>query len=80
MTENPGATLHGTVEKIMKSANPGEPESAQIHIEGTDRLCQEIRIENKLIDENNEAVQLKPGAKVQLTVRSRATGNHDPGK
>ena len=70
MTEKPSVTLPGTVEKIMPFL-PGEPERAQILIEGADHSYQEIRIENTLIDENNEEVQLKPGVKVQVKVRSR---------
>jgi hypothetical protein len=62
----------------MKSPLQGEPESAQILIEGADRSYQEIRIENTLIDEKGEEVRLKPGAKVQVTVRSRAVSNEYP--
>ena len=80
MTEKRSATLPGTVEKIMKSPVPGEPERAQILIEGADHSYQEIRIDNTLIDENSERVHLKPGAKVQVTVRSRAAGTDYPGK
>ena len=80
MTEKPSATLPGTVEEIMKSPLQGEPERAQILIEGVDHSYQEIRIENTLIDENAEEVRLKPGAKVQVTVRSRTVSNEYPGK
>jgi hypothetical protein len=80
MTEKPSATLPGTVEKILKSPRPGEPERAQILIEGANHSYQEIRIENTLIDENNEEVHLKPGARVQVTVRNRTAGNHCPEK
>jgi hypothetical protein len=80
MTEKPSATLPGTVEKIMKSPLPDKPERAQILIEGADHSYQEIRIENTLIDENSDEVHLKPGAKVQVTVRNRVAGNHFPGK
>jgi hypothetical protein len=79
MTEKASATLPGTVEQIMKSPLPGEPERAQILIEGTDHSYQQIRIENTLSDENGQEMYLKPGAKVQITVRSRAVGNHCPG-
>ena len=64
----------------MKSPLQGEPERAQILIEGGDHSYQEIRIENTLIDENAEEVRLKPGAKVQVTVRSRTVSNEYPGK
>jgi archaellum component FlaG (FlaF/FlaG flagellin family) len=80
MTEKPSATLPGTVKNIMKSPLPDKRERAQILIEGADHSHQEIRIENTLIDENSEEVHLKPGAKVQVTVRSRVAGNHFPWK
>ena len=80
MSEKPSTTLPGTVKEIMKSPLQGEPERAQILIEGVDHSYQEIRIENTLIDENGEEVRLKPGAKVQVTVRSRTVSNEYPGK
>ena len=70
MTEKPSATLPGTVEKIIKSPFPSEPEKAQIAVEGADHLYKEIRIENALTDENGEKVQLKPGAEVKVTVEA----------
>jgi hypothetical protein len=70
MTEKPSATLPGTVEKIIKSPFPGEPEKAQIAVEGADHLYKEIRIENTLTDENGDKVQLKPGAEVKVTVEA----------
>jgi len=80
MSEIPTTTLPGTVKEIMKSPLQGEPERAHILIEGVDHSYQEIRIENTLIDENGEEVRLKPGAKVQVTVRSRTLSNEYPGK
>ena len=70
MTDKPSATLPGTVEKIIKSPFPDEPEKAQIAIEGADHLYKEIRIENKLTDENGHKVRLKQGADVQVTVEA----------
>jgi hypothetical protein len=70
MSEKPSATLPGTVEKIIKSPFPSEPEKAQIAVEGADHLYKEIRIENALTDENGEKVQLKPGAEVKVTVEA----------
>ncbi|HUK47271.1 MAG TPA: hypothetical protein VLW06_06755 [Terriglobales bacterium] len=62
------ATLPGVVEKII---NPiVGPEKAQIAVEGADHLYREIRIENKLIDENGRKVGLKPGAEVDVTVEA----------
>ena len=79
MTEKPSATLPGTVEKIIKSPFPSEPEKAQIAVEGADHLYKEIRIENTLTDENGDKVQLKPGAEVKVTVEAEpeATTAHD---
>jgi hypothetical protein len=47
-----------------------EPEKAQISVEGADHLYREIRIENKLTDENGGEVKLKPGATVDVTVQA----------
>jgi len=70
MSEKPSATLPGIVEKVFTSRLPGELEIAQVGVEGSDHS--KIRIENTLSSENGEDVHLKPGAKVKLTVRSRA--------
>ena len=70
MTEKPSATLPGTVEKIIKSPLPSEPEKAQIAIEGADELYKEIRITNNLVDQNGDEVRLKQGAKVEVTVEA----------
>jgi hypothetical protein len=70
VTEKPSTTLPGTVEKIIKSPDPKEPEKAQIAVEGADDLYKEIRIENTLTDENGDPVSLKKGAKVDVTVEA----------
>ena len=70
MTEKPTANLPGTVEKIIKSPHPSEPEKAQIAVEGADELYKEIRIVNNLTDENGDGVRLKQGAKVEVTVEA----------
>ena len=70
MTEKPSVTLPGTVEKIIKSRYPSEPEKAQIAVEGADELYKEIRIVNNLTDKNGDEVQLKQGAKVEVTVEA----------
>lgn len=66
--EKPSVTLPGTVEKIIPSTHPGDPEKAQIGIEGADDLYREIRVENTLQDENGDEVSLKPGAQVDVTI------------
>jgi hypothetical protein len=70
MSEKPSTTLPGTVEKIIKSPYPSEPEKAQITIEVADHLYKEIRIENTLKDENGNEVRLKQGAGVEVTVEA----------
>ena len=70
MTENPSTTMVGTVEKIIKPRVPSEPEKAQIVVEGADHLYKELRIENSLTDAGGDEVQLKVGAKLELTVEA----------
>lgn len=72
MNEKTTATLPGTVEKIIKSPFPSEPEKAQITVEGADHLYREIRIDNTLMNENGDEVSLKPGAQVEVTVEADA--------
>ena len=72
MSEKRSVTLPGTVEKIIKSPIPNEPEKAQIAVEGADDLYREIRIENTLTNEDGEEVSLKLGAPVEVTVEAEA--------
>ena len=68
--KKPKTTKPGTVEKIIKSPFPQEPEKAEIAIEGADHLYREIRIENTLEDENGNQVKLKEGVQVDITVEA----------
>jgi hypothetical protein len=43
--DKPSTTLPGTVEKIIKSPDPTEPEKAQITVEGAEELYREVRID-----------------------------------
>ena len=70
MVDKATATLPGTVEKIVKSRIPGKPEKAEIAVEGADHLYKEIRIENTLTNESGQEVHLKPGAKVEVTIKA----------
>ena len=70
MSEKPSATLTATVEKIIKSPAPSEPEKAQIAVEGADHLYRELRIENTLTDQNGDKVRLKQGAEVEVTIEA----------
>ena len=79
MSEKPSTTLAATVEKVIKPISPGEPEKAQIAVEGADHLYRELRIENTLTDENGEKVRLKAGAEVEVTIAAEvdATAPND---
>jgi len=70
MSDKPNVTLPGTVERIIQSLSPHEPDKAQIAVEGADHLYKEIRIENSLADENGNEVHLKRGAQVEVTVEA----------
>lgn len=75
MTDKPSVKLPGKVEKVIKPA-AGEPEKAQIAIEGADPLYREIRIENKLVDVEGE-VHLKQDDEVEVTVEAEKA-SHEP--
>jgi hypothetical protein len=70
MTDKPSTTKPGTVQKIIKSPDPSEPEKAEITVQGADDLYKEIRIENTLTDDKGNEVQLKVGAQVEVTVEA----------
>jgi hypothetical protein len=62
--------LQGTVQKVIKPTFPGQPEKAQIDIQGADDLYREIRIENVVTGENGEKARLKAGAEVDVIVEA----------
>jgi hypothetical protein len=66
--EQPSATMPGTVDKIIRSPRPNQPERAQIAVGGADHRYRYLRIENTLTDENGDDVRLKKGAHVEVTV------------
>jgi hypothetical protein len=67
--KKPTVTLPGTVEKIIPEIQySGEPEKAEIAVEGADPLYKEIRIENTLRDEEDKEVGLTAGAEVEVTI------------
>jgi hypothetical protein len=79
MSDKPSTTLPATVEKIIKSPSPSEPEKAQISVEGADHLYRELRIENSLVDENGKKVGLKPGAEVEVTIAAEPDATKSQG-
>ena len=68
--DKPSLTLPGTVEKVIPSVHPSEPEKAQIAIEGADHLYREIRVPNILQDESGKKVTLKKGAELDVTIEA----------
>jgi len=68
--EQPRIVIPGTVEKLIPSPRPNQPEKAQIAFEG-DHGYRDLRIENSLTDEYGDEVKLKKGASVEVTVATR---------
>jgi hypothetical protein len=60
--------MPGTVDKVIPSPGPSQPEEAQIAVDRDDRLHRDFRIENTLTDEHGDDVKLKKGAHVEVTV------------
>jgi hypothetical protein len=73
------ATLPGKVEKVIKPhPQSGEPEKAQIAVEGADHLYREIRVPNKLVDSEGNKVKLKPGAEVEVKIEADPVHTTEP--
>jgi hypothetical protein len=66
--EQPSTTMPGTVDKIIPSRRPSQPEKAQITVDRNDQRHRDLRIENTLTDEHGDDVKLKKGAHVEVTV------------
>jgi hypothetical protein len=65
------ATLPGIVEKVITPhPGSGEPEKAQIGVIGADHLYRELRVPNKLEDEEGNKVKLEKGVEVEVTIES----------
>jgi hypothetical protein len=67
LLERPSVTMPGTVEKIILSRHPSQPEKAQIAVDGTDQRHRDLRFENSLTGEHGDDVKLKKGAHVEVT-------------
>ena len=69
--EKASTTLPGKVEKVIQPhPQSGEPEKAQIAVEGADHLYREIRVPNHLVDGEGKKVKLKEGAEVEVTIEA----------
>jgi len=65
------AKLPGKVQRVIKPhPASGEPEKAQIAVEGADHLYRELRVPNKLTDEDGNTVKLQPGTEVEVKIES----------
>ena len=73
MSDKPSVTLPGTVEAIIKSPIPNEPNRTQIAVEGADHLYREMRIDSTLRNENGDDVNLKVGAQVEARIEAEAS-------
>lgn len=63
--------LPGKVERVIPSQPyTGEPEKAQIAVEGADHLYREIRVPNALEDDKGQKVKLQEGADVDVKIEA----------
>jgi len=67
----PQTTMPGTVDKVIPSIPPRQPEKVQIAVHPSGLRVRRIRIENSLLDENGNDVKLKKGAHVEVTVAAQ---------
>ena len=68
MTRRPTRSYRGTVEKIIPSTSPNQPEKAQISLEGGEDFYREVRFENVLRDNRGTIVRLRVGEQVQVII------------
>ena len=66
--DQPSITMPGTVDNVIPSSRPSQPEQAQITVDGPDLRYRDLRIENTLTNEHGDDVKLKKGAHVEVTV------------
>jgi uncharacterized protein YfaS (alpha-2-macroglobulin family) len=62
--------MHGRVAKVIRSASPNQPETAQIEITEAEELYREVRVENEFMDEHGEKATLRLGAEVNVIVEA----------
>jgi hypothetical protein len=66
--DHPSITMPGTVDNVIPSTGPSQPEQAQIAVGGPDLRYRDLRIENTLTNEHGDDVKLKKGVHVEVTV------------
>ena len=70
--ERPSTSMPGTVDKVIPSRRRSLPAKAQIVVKHTGRRYRKLRIENSLTDAHGDEVELKKGARVQVTVTAES--------
>jgi hypothetical protein len=81
--EQPTATMAGTVNKIIPSRRPSQPEQAQIAVDGAEHQYRDLRIDNAFTDEHGDDVKLRKGAHVEVTITAEpktSTGRINDGR
>lgn len=72
--------LPGTVEKVIKPhPHSNEPEKAQITVEGADHLYRELRVPNRLTDDDGHLIKLKEGTEVEVKIESENDAGAESG-
>jgi len=71
ISEQPSATMSGTVDKIIAASHPRQSEKVQIAVDEADRGFRDLRIENTLTDEHGDDFKLKKGAHVEVSVTAK---------
>jgi hypothetical protein len=74
--KQPSTTMPGTVDKIIPSPRPSQPEEAQIAIARADQPHRDFRIENTLTDEHGDDIKPKRVLTLRLPSQPK-TSNHD---
>ena len=74
MKRKPKTTKLGVVRKVIKHGH--QPEKAEIAIPSADELYREIRIENKLEDEEGKEIKLEQGDVVDVTIEADQKAHH----
>jgi len=62
--------LQDSPEVIQPHPSSSEPEKAQIAVEGADHLYREIRVPNRLVDDDGHKLKLKEGADVEVKIEA----------
>jgi hypothetical protein len=75
--EQPSTTMSGTVDKIIPSPRPSQPDQANIIVDVPDKRYRNLRIENTLTDEHGDDVSLKKGAQVEVTFTAKDPNDRD---